>query len=150
MDNIICEVLNDGLACPQLKQPWWEWKDKPFSAFVVRDIWSHEWQGIVRLFEKQVATPEITMPAIGLGGIYVSENIRGEGVGLAMMNRCCERIARIYQQQMLVLWSSRVQFYRAAGFTEVECPGLWMKSLSHDIEIRPGHFTWRVVPSERF
>lgn len=137
----------DHARATGLVSDWWRWDEEPSATFLVEDTVGLRALrptpvAALRLFPRTLATPHLSAPAIGLGGVFVTEAYRGQGIAGRMLADCCARLAA-EGHLFAVLWArSHRDLYQRAGFVEVD-PQLWVKSLRADVQVHRGRYAWR-------
>jgi GNAT superfamily N-acetyltransferase len=143
-------LTTDYARAAHLVQSWWRWGEAPTSAFVMYgDAAADEKIAACRIFPRTIATPHFSAPAIGIGGVFVAEAYRGQGIASRMLADCCAQLAAD-GHLFAVLWAARHHaLYARAGFVEVGLH-LWVRPLRAGLAVRPGRHCWRIEPDGRF
>jgi GNAT superfamily N-acetyltransferase len=107
----------------------------------------------LRLFDISLRNLTVTLPAVGVGGVYVIENMRGKRYGTRLM----EFLIGLHDEGMLprpviVLYSRERSLYQRAGFVQVnprnEHGPLWTRGLE-GFEFHSSAF-WKTDPDAHF
>lgn len=104
-----------GDAHPTLRQDWWKWDNPPLEAFTG---WlGQEPVGIARTFDVRLSMPGITLECIGIGGVFVNDQHRGQGFAKQII---CGLTMRAGSRGLpFVLRARDGRLYEAIGFQKI-------------------------------
>lgn len=126
---------DDGFAAPSLRLPHWTWNDavQPQAAILAAD--GPETVGIVRLFHVHLTHPAVTLPALGIGGLYIAEPYRGTTLPVSLMKRA---VAYAKGRMPVVVLHGRLRplYEYLGGFVEVT-DGLWVRPMVVGLSVAP-------------
>lgn len=136
-------LLTGGLSYPALKQPWWDWPHPPQWAAVLRDEGDAAPLAIARLFDLWLVSPQATIHAAGIGGVFTAAGCRGQGFATELLDEV-ERTAPEqleWHPRALVLHARPDRtLYTRIGYVEI-ADGLYAKTLIDGVQLNAGHWT---------
>ena len=155
---------------PELRQGWWKWPDGPQDLVVAHDSTQGCFPapiGIVRIFERAISWRVryetmsdfmVTLEAAAIGGVFVAEGYRGQGVGselLAATMRFLRSDVCLYD--VAILHSGERELYSRSGFRPLGGT-LWGAHLndrykhfeSLTTQDLSGPFRWSLLPEGHF
>lgn len=104
-----------GLGHPNLAQSWWKWDRPPVHSMTG---WLNgEPVGIVRTFDVKLSMPGVAIECVGLGGVFVAEQHRGNGYAKQIVNGLLMSIGN--RSLPFVLRARDGRLYEKLGFTRV-------------------------------
>ena len=132
--------MHSGKAFPELAQPHWKWVEDPLFSHALHE--DDTPVAILRIFERRVYFPCIEIKALGIGGVFVPEHLRGRGYGSALVRESIEALRRAKTKPLLLLFSRDRTLYANFGFQPIHRTGrefLWALSLTPEIEVSEGY-----------
>lgn len=115
MRSLTLTTCDYGNAHPTLKQHWWKWDRAPNE--VVVGWLDNEPIAIARLFEVRLMMPGVTIEAVGIGGVFVAEEYRGQSYGKQVVQSVVVTRGRLGRP--FVLRSRDGRMYQRLGFEKL-------------------------------
>lgn len=135
-----------------MRQPHWTWETPPDEAYV-RTVDGAP-VAILRLFHRRLLHMDVSLPVVGIGGVFTVEGQRGKGHASALLAHTLGDLSRRGYLAACLYASHDRSLYQRAGFVEVQL-GFWCKALATGLafverDMRLLRMQWTVEPDGHF
>lgn len=148
----------DGNSYLDMRQPWWEWKNKPdLTVVIVFEDVSKNFVtpplAAARLFKRKARCRGIRMPCIGIGGVFTPKELRGKGYATRLLNMLMIEMRRLDVAPLAALYAQKRTIYERLGFVRVrdsgKYGGFYIAPISSGVDIFPSQ-DWTLFPEGHF
>lgn len=130
---------------------WWRhWEKLPETTAVIRD--GEVAVAALRLFARVGEFRDERFDVVGVGGVYVAANRRGEGVGTLLLTETVRGFRERLEVDFLALYSRDRSLYERVGFRKVFRPRggdewLWLAPVKQRAAPKG---EWKLIPEWHF